>query len=158
MKKLKVDKIFSGVYEKDVIKNTKWPVDVSYNDKVIGEMEQDGIIKIFNDKMWNVLKDSINYPIYVSSRSSASIDDTNIVKAEKIEDMSITIPNNDFSINEVVKLPLNEIGIIIDIITEHITWHPYRVKIIHGDIFNTIGVVHYFKKEDLKKCDLSKLL
>jgi len=55
---------------------------------------------------------------------------------------------------DIVKLPLNEIGIVRFIIMEQLDWFPYKVEIIRDGLFNEVGSIREFKKEELVKINI----
>ena len=55
----------------------------------------------------------------------------------------------DITIGSVVKLPLDEIGIVRKIITNTIDFFPYKIEIIKGT-FNPIGHIFEFKKQQIE--------
>ena len=56
----------------------------------------------------------------------------------------------DFKIGDRVKLPLNETGTIKRIVTDHLDWFPFKVR-IRKATFNKTNQILGFKKEQFKQ-------
>lgn len=56
----------------------------------------------------------------------------------------------EFKVGDKVKLPFDEVGIIVEISKKFSDWFPYKVKITTGRTFNAVGDVTEFKEHHLQ--------
>lgn len=147
------------IYGPDVQDTTCYPVPVTYKGEEVGKMDKNGAVTFkagFN--VDNLFKDQI---ISASSRALGQISINGKLQEVRGIESSI-MPNEnhiefDFKTDEVVILPFDEIGVIDDIDTKLLWGFPYKVRILHG-VMNSVGEVLEFRKDQLKKCNITKVL
>ena len=56
-----------------------------------------------------------------------------------------------YKTGDIMQLPVAKIGIIREVVTKQLDWHPYKIEILRDRVFGTEGEIEDYKEENIEK-------